>query len=441
VDNQVLLSFTLQAHTEMNRLHRIILTGLLISCLIPSISSGQDNQKRLDEALLAASLQGDIVVVEASLAKGADVNAVGRFRSRPLHLASSSNRDLPEIVKLLIKAGADLNPKNSRGQTPLHLAVSYNRLATIKILLDNGADSTISDNDGKIPEDYTFNEGYKSIYMVLSKYKKIQFKNIECPQVIIQEVPCNCPFTNSVNMKFVYVKPGTFLMGSPASDLQRQENEFQHRVTISKGFYMQTTEVTQGQWEKVMGGNSPRFRNKGDNYPVAHVTWYECQKFIEQLNRMEKGKTYRLPTEAEWEFACRAGTQSSNPWDVANDNLCDYANVADMTADKKMFGPNVHQCKDSFVYTAPVETFKANAFGLFDMIGNVWEWCQDYAGPYPSEPVVDPTGPKTGKKRVIRGCGWSGKYRECRSAYRGEGRPGETGWGLGFRVVIENMGQ
>jgi ankyrin repeat protein len=177
----------------MNRLHRIILTGLLISCLIPSISSGQDNQKRLDEALLAASLQGDIVVVEASLAKGADVNAVGRFRSRPLHLASSSNRDLPEIVKLLIKAGADLNPKNSRGQTPLHLAVSYNRLATIKILLDNGADSTISDNDGKIPEDYTFNEGYKSIYMVLSKYKKIQFKNIECPQVIIRKFRATVP--------------------------------------------------------------------------------------------------------------------------------------------------------------------------------------------------------------------------------------------------------
>lgn len=412
-----------------------------MSCLAPRISFGQDNQKHLNEALLAASLQGDIAMVKDTLAKGADVNAEGKFRSRPLHLASSSNRDLPEIVKLLIKAGADLNLKNSYGQTPLHLAVSYKRPATIKILLDSGADPTIKDRDGKIPEDYTFNEGYKSIYVVLSKYKEIKSENIECPQVPIPEVPCNCPFTNSVNMKFVYVKPGTFMMGSPALDFQRQENEIQHQVTITKGFYLQTTEVTQGQWKKVMGGNPTGFGNKGDNYPVVNVTWYECQEFIKKLNKLEEGKTYRLPTEAEWEYACKAGTQSSNPWNVTNDNLCDYANVADMTTGKKMFGPDVHQCRDGFVYASPVGSYKANTFGLFDMIGNVWEWCQDYVGPYPSEPVVDPTGPKTGKTRVIRGCGWSGKYRECRSTYRGEGRPEKTGGGLGFRVVIENIDQ
>jgi len=429
----------------MKRLLRTVFIALIIMCPAQVISSGEDNNEKLNEDLLAASLQGNISEVRKLLKLGADVNAIGKFKSRPLHLASSSNRDLPEIVKLLIQAGAELNPQNSHGQAPLHLAVLYRRPESIKILLASGADPDVKDKEGKFPCDYTFKEGYKSIYLLFRHPKKEKSGETASRPPIIpeeKEVPQHGdPFTNSAKMDFVYIKPGTFIMGSPPADSHKMSNENQHQVTITKGFFMQTTEVTQGQWRKVMGGKPPKYRNRGYNYPVAHVTWNESQMFIEKLNRLDKSIIYRLPTEAEWEYACRAGTQTSNPWNVAKDQICDYANVADRTADKKMFGIDVHQCRDDFVYTAPVRTFKPNGFGLYDMIGNVWEWCQDYHGPYPSEPVIDPMGPSSGKKRVIRGCGWSGKYKECRSAYRGSGRPGETGWGLGFRVVATKLDQ
>ena len=116
--------------------------------------------------------------------------------------------------------------------------------------------------------------------------------------------------TNNMGMKFVYIPPGNFMMGSPSNEPKRDKDEKQHRVTLTQGFYMQTTEVTQGQWQRVMGSNPSFFKNCGDDCPVEQVSWEDCRKFIRKLNRMEGMRKYRLPTEAEWEYAARAGTDT-----------------------------------------------------------------------------------------------------------------------------------
>jgi len=424
----------------MNRLLTIFSITLLITCFILEVFAAETQQDKLNKKLLDASLQGDINSVRGLLKMGADVNTVGIFYSRPLHLASSSNRDLPELVALLIKEGAKLNPQNSAGQTPLHLAVDYGRTDSIKILLDSGADPFLKDKEGKTAKDYTLKNGYKTIFSLISKAEQGNPQKSASEPVEIRKkmkrASISRLYTNSINMKFVYIKPGVFMMGSPPSDPQKQKNEAQHQVTITKGFYIQTTEVTQGQWKRVMGIKAPIFKNKGDNFPVVKVSWYDSQNFIKKLNELEKTDKYRLPTEAQWEYACRARTKTPFPWNDSKDQLCYYANVADKTANKKMFGNKVHQCKDGYVYAAPVGSFKANGFGLYDMIGNVWEWCQDRYSTYSVGSVIDPKGPSTGTLRVMRGGGWDGKYIQNRSAYRGKGLPGRFGRGLGFRVVL-----
>ena len=228
-------------------------------------------------------------------------------------------------------------------------------------------------------------------------------------------------FTNNLGMKFVYIKPGSFMMGSPSDEPGRDNDETQHRVTLTQGFYMQTTEVTQGQWKAVMGNNPSQFKNCGDDCPVETVSWNDCQKFIQKLNGMQNKHRYRLPTEAEWEYACRAG--STGPY----------------AGDLNAMG---WYRKNSEFRTHGVAKKRPNAWGLYDMHGNVWEWAQDWKGDYPSGPVTDPEGPSGGARRVGRGGGWSDNAGSCRSASRDGSRPGRQGqlpglspglWGrLGF---------
>ncbi len=238
----------------------------------------------------------------------------------------------------------------------------------------------------------------------------------------------NPHITNSLGMVFVYIKPGTFMMGSPSSEVGRDNYEKQHKVTLTKSFYMQTTEVTQGQWKAIMGENPSWFDNCGDDCPVERVSWNDVQKFIHKLNLQSSGKTYRLPTEAEWEYACRAGT--TTPFNTGN---CLSTTQANYDGQNTYWRCSKGKDRDKSISVA---TFKPNVWKLYDMHGNVWEWCQDwYADNYPTGSIVDPVGPDTGKARVIRGGGWDGGEKFARSAFRRRYIPDSHPYGTGFRLV------
>jgi formylglycine-generating enzyme required for sulfatase activity len=194
-------------------------------------------------------------------------------------------------------------------------------------------------------------------------------------------------FMNSVGMKFVWIRPGHFLMGSPKGEPGRYDNETQHKVTLTKAFYMGVYTVTQEQWKAVVGRVPTPPRGK-KNLPAETVSWDDCQEFIKKLRERDK-KPYRLPTEAEWEYACRAGT--TTPYYFGDSLSARQANFG-----KFMKGA-------SRLSTTPVGSFPPNAWGLYDMHGNVWQWCQDWFGDYPPGDVVDPQGPKAGAERVLRG--------------------------------------
>ncbi|MCP4345183.1 MAG: SUMF1/EgtB/PvdO family nonheme iron enzyme [Desulfobacterales bacterium] len=229
-------------------------------------------------------------------------------------------------------------------------------------------------------------------------------------------------FTNSMGMEFVLIHPGTFMIGSPEDEPGRSVVETRHQVTLTRGFYMQTTEVTQGQWKAVMGYNRSHFRS-GDNYPAEKVSWNDIQKFIRRLYQKEGGATYRLPTEAEWEYACRAGSSKRYCFGDNEDQLSDYAWYSSNSGEK----------------THPVGLKKPNAWGLYDMHGNVSEWCQDWYEDWSrkyrhSSSVTDPEGPDDGEGRIIRGGSCMGDVRSCRSASRAGDAPGERFYVFGFRL-------
>ena len=187
-------------------------------------------------------------------------------------------------------------------------------------------------------------------------------------------------FTNSIGMKFVWIRPGTFLMGSPEDEEDRWPRETQHQVKLTRGFYLGVHPVTQEQWQAVMGKNPSHFKGE-KNLPVECVSWEDCQEYLQKLSSKE-GREYRLPTEAEWEYACRAGT--TTPFHFGATISTDQANYNGNT----VYG----QGKQGVVRkkTTPVGSFPANAWGLFDMHGNVWQWCADVLADYPNNAVVDP---------------------------------------------------
>ena len=261
--------------------------------------------------------------------------------------------------------------------------------------------------------------------------------------------------SNSVGMKFVLVKPGTFMMGSPDDEPHREDNENQHEVTLTDGFYLQTTEVTVGQWREFVSTvgykseaekegwswiwSGSRWEKKegyywdkpgfeqAENHPVTCISWNDTQAYIDWLSKKE-GMTYRLPTEAEWEYACQAGTPT--PFSFGKCLSTDDANYNGnypLTVDC----PKGKYRKKSVA----VASFRPNAWGLYDMHGNVWEWCSDWYARYEGNRVENPIGPSTGASRVIRGGGWSNYAWYCRSAYRSYGDPPDNRHGsLGFRL-------
>jgi formylglycine-generating enzyme required for sulfatase activity len=221
--------------------------------------------------------------------------------------------------------------------------------------------------------------------------------------------------TNSVGMRMVRLSPGRFLMGSPPGEPLRQDEETPHRVTLTRAFRISATEVTERQWLVVMPQG--RSAEPGAARPEASVSWTEARDFCRELSRKE-GKTYRLPTEAEWEYACRAGAASSSA--VAGDlaAVAWYSETSDGSAH-------------------PVGLKAPNAWGLFDMLGNVAEWTMDVYAPYPRADVEDPTGPAEGATRVVRGGSWRSFPPALRCAAR-VGTPGSYQLPhLGLRVVQE----
>jgi len=230
-------------------------------------------------------------------------------------------------------------------------------------------------------------------------------------------------------MDLVWVPAGSFVMGSSPGEEGRQANDSdegpQHLVTISRGFWLGKFEVTQDQWEAVTGRPSPA-HFKGARHPVENVSWDEVQIFIGRLNQSAGSPCYRLPTEAEWEYACRAG--SSEPFSFGRDNrrLSRYAWFRG-NADRP--GPPGR--------TRPVGLLRPNRWGLHDMHGNVWEWCADrYTVDYYAEsPQMDPGGPAAGHRRVKRGGSWFYPWHNCRSADRARGEPDLRSSSVGFRLV------
>ncbi|MGB2614611.1 MAG: SUMF1/EgtB/PvdO family nonheme iron enzyme [Phycisphaerae bacterium] len=234
----------------------------------------------------------------------------------------------------------------------------------------------------------------------------------------------------ATGIELVFIPAGEFLMGSPASEARRDNDETQHRVTLTKGFYLGATEVTQAQWQAVMGSNPSRFKGDG-RLPAEKVSWNDCQAFCRKA-----GGGLRLPTESEWEYACRAGTQTRFSFGDADSALGDYA----------WYGSNSGKGAPH-----PVGQKRPNAWGLYDMHGNVWEWCADwYVKDYPGGAVTDPTGPAAVpgppelSRRVMRG-GSCSDWRlpkdtlpgVCRSANRSDHGPRFRFIYLGFRVAVD----
>ncbi|MBF0376733.1 MAG: SUMF1/EgtB/PvdO family nonheme iron enzyme [Desulfamplus sp.] len=234
------------------------------------------------------------------------------------------------------------------------------------------------------------------------------------------------------NMQFAYIPPGEFMMGSPSSEPDRENDETRHRVTLTKGFYMQTTEVTQGQWKAVMGYPPPElyFKDCGDNCPVENISWEDAREFIKKLNQNGDGREYRLPTEAEWEYAARAGT--TTPF---NTGSCLSTDKANYNGNYPLTGCSKGKYREK---TIEVGSFAPNAWGLHDMHGNVWEWCEDWLSDYPSGSVTDPVGASSGSYRVIRGGRWNGGEWNCRSADRVGSSPSNRADDLGFRLVFSH---
>ena len=262
---------------------------------------------------------------------------------------------------------------------------------------------------------------------------------------ISQKSPGQKVLTNSIDMKLVLIPKGTFMMGSPPDEKGSEEDERRHEVTISRDYHLGMHEVTQAQYKKIMGKNPSVFQ--GDrvakrhpetnrvvkevdsaNHPVEQVSWEDAVEFCQRLSALPEekkaGRVYRLPTEAEWEYACRAGSQMAYSFGSDEKSLVNFG----------------WYYSNSKGMTHVVGLKKANAWGLYDMHGNVWEWCADCYGEYPKASATDPRGPEDGSGRVNRGGSWGIDAVDCRSAGRGGDDPSLRLNNLGFRVALSSSG-
>lgn len=275
----------------------------------------------------------------------------------------------------------------------------------------------------------------------------------------VKTVPDGLTASNSIQMDFVYIPAGSFIMGSASYERDLFEDEKEHRVELTRGFYIQKTEVTQGQWKAVMSDNPSVFNSCGDACPVENVSWNDVQEFIKRLNTMEGGTKYRLPTEAEWEYVCKLGGEKGPLTDMVV--LCDIIGIIKkgikivtfdlfstgncLNTDHANYNGNypLSGCEQGLFQekTMTVGGFPPNKLGVYDLHGNVNEWCQDNYGDYgvyrtfPIYRKVDPAGPVHGKYKVYRGGSWLSSAIYCRTAFRGKEVPDYKNGTMGFRLV------
>jgi sulfatase modifying factor 1 len=236
-----------------------------------------------------------------------------------------------------------------------------------------------------------------------------------------------------VKMTFVLIPPGKFPMGFPENEKYREVDETLHEVMLTEPFDLAKTEVTQAQYQALGLDNPSHF--KGDHFPVEQVSWKEAQHWAEQLPKKQADKhLFRLPTEAEWEYACRGGRPSSLCYGIGDGRV-----LSSREANIDGNHPYAGAAKGKYLAgTCAVASHPAKAFGLYDVVGNVWEWCADWYGRYPDGSETDPTGPSEGSQRVVRGGGWSGGVGGvggCRASYRRGYNPSFRDNDLGFRLA------
>ncbi|MBO7106802.1 MAG: formylglycine-generating enzyme family protein [Verrucomicrobia bacterium] len=265
-------------------------------------------------------------------------------------------------------------------------------------------------------------------------YASLGFRVALAPVVISDDGDMTIPISGDVNLAMVWIEPGTFMMGSPENERGRENYETQHEVTLTQGYWLGKYEVTQKQYQAIMGKNPSKFQ--GATLPVEKVSWEDAMAFCAKLTASEReagrlpaGYEYTLPTEAQWEYACRAETTTALN---SGKNLSNISQCTEMN-EVGWYGGN------SGNMTHSVGQKKPNAWGLYDMHGNVLEWCLDWNGSYPLAPEVDPKGPNNGTSRVIRGGGWNLIAGSCRSASRSNYGPTYSSYFCGFRVALSSV--
>lgn len=332
-----------------------------------------------------------------------------------------------------------------------NLSITKNHVTTGSDVSMNVINS-VEDNDG---------DGYNSTVDCDDNDPDI---NPDASEILDNDVDENCDgvagktadtiefFTiDELGMRFNRISAGTFTMGSPLDETARDADEIPHEVTLTQDYFIQTTEVTQGQWEEIMGENPSFFPNCGSDCPVEQVSWDDVQEFIATFNEIYADSySCRLPTEAEWEYAARAGTEgafTSGDQVVSEPYSCDLDSNLDRVAyycgnaevsfdgcyDSTSFGGL------SCVGTHPVGQKEPNNWGLYDMQGNVWEMVDGWYGAYPEEAVTDPQGPATGTQRMLRGGSWYFYVRSCRLANRSMREPEHRINRDGFRLICSQV--